>query len=219
MLLLSLVKKFFLFILSFYFSLSFSEDLECQREFTLISNQSSNEEIVRERQKNATEEMNWIVQAVQYIENPTPQENPLRNIKMAMIERGDGSMGYGINYPGGYSTVTARLIGDYHKILEMIVETISSLSQEHSRVKHGLWSHIAKITGQQNRNLFPSNIRNDILKVHFDSILDFLIDYLEHRNLQVAVNLSLTENRIRMQAKISEKVKKIRHLILQTYEN
>ncbi len=124
------------------------------------------------------------------------------------MERGGGNMGYGINYPSSYSTISARLIGDYHKILDMIVETISSLSQEHSRVKHGLWSHIMKITGQQNGNLFPSDVGNDVLKVHFDSILDFLIDYLEHKSLQIAINLSLTESRIKMQGPTSEKVKK-----------
>ncbi len=50
----------------------FSEDLECQRKFTLISNQSSSEEIIKERQKDTAENMNWIVKAVQYMENPTP---------------------------------------------------------------------------------------------------------------------------------------------------
>lgn len=209
-----LLKIFFLFSLIFQTSFILSNDLKCQRNFTLINNQNSNEEIMKERQKNIAEHIDWVMQAIRYMENTTPQENPLRNVKVAMMERNGGGMGYGINYPSYYSAIPSRLLGDYHKILDMIVETISSLSQEHSKIKHGLWSHIIKITGQQNESLFPSGVGSDVLKIHFNSILDFLIDYLEHKDLQIAINLSFAENRITEERTVNEKIKRIRNLIL-----
>lgn len=61
-----------------------------------------------------------------------------------------------------------------------------------------MWKHIVAITEQKNDILFPSNIENNIIKEHFDSILDFFIEYLEHRNLQKVVHLNFEENTVRV---------------------
>ena len=52
---------------------------------------------------------------------------------------------------------------------------------------------------------FSTNVENHIVKEHFGSILDFLIDYLEHKNLKAAVNLSFVKNRERVEKQMLKK--------------
>lgn len=99
-------------------------------------------------------------------------------------------------------------------MLNIIIDTIAVLSGEHSKVKHGIWKHIVEITGQQSDRLFPTDIENHVLKIHFDVILDFLIDYLEYGGLKVAVNLNLMEDRVKVERTTVEKVERIHNFVI-----
>ena len=205
--------KTFSLVLVLQTFLAFSEGLECIRSFTLINNHTSTKEIINKRQGGIDEGMNLILQSLQNMESPSYRGNALRDIKMHMM-RYDGGMGYGSSYLSNYSTSSHRLNGNYYKMLEMIIDAISSLSIQHSRVKHNLWNHIMTIAKQKNDTLFPSDIENAVVKKYFDPILNFLIDYLEYKDLQIAINLSIDENRVRIEQTTIGRVKRIHNLLL-----
>lgn len=95
-----MLKIVFLFSLASQTFFAFSEDEKCQKKFTVISSSGSSEEILSKQRRDISVNMHLVIQALKYMEKPTPEEHPLRNIKLAMMDR-DGSLGMAYSSPSG----------------------------------------------------------------------------------------------------------------------